>query len=218
MYKISEKVRLIAAAPDMIDSNFKNSLILVIENMHEGAFGFIVNKPSDIMLNEIYSESHSICTSDLNAWEGGPVDEDRGFLMTHSSLLRQLGLDQMAEEEEAISFSDNVVVLSDTDFVKEFFTQYVDNVENYMPGHRRITGATSGRKRKNQPFKFLLGYAGWDIDQLDDEIAEGLWIEVPFEERLVFNTPPEKAWKEALAKVGLVNVDSYIVPDSDWLN
>ena len=57
-----------------------------------------------------------------------------------------------------------------------------------------------------------MGYSGWEVDQLDDEINDGIWIEVPFDEKLVFDTPPDQAWRQALASVGLVNIESYQVP------
>jgi putative transcriptional regulator len=218
LFKISEKVRLIAAAPDLTDPNFKHALIMVIENMHEGAFGFIVNKESDISLNEIYSESNSICATEIPAWEGGPVDETRGFLMTQQSAIIGLGLDEMADEEEVLHFSENVKVLSDTGFVKTFLNQYIDSIEMYKQNTREIVGASAQQIKKRFPFKFLMGYSGWDVDQLDEEIAEGLWIEIPFDDDLIFNIPADKAWRTALATVGLVNVESYQVPTSDWLN
>ena len=106
LYKVSERIRLIAAAPDSGDPVFKQSLVLVIENMHEGAFGFIVNKSSDILLNEIYTGETPILSSSLNAWEGGPVDETRGFLMAKSSYVKHLGFGSLKQDEETLHFSE----------------------------------------------------------------------------------------------------------------
>jgi putative transcriptional regulator len=220
LYKVSERIRLIAAAPDSIDPVFKQSLVVVIENMNEGAFGFIVNKESDILMNEIYSGETPLSSSTLYAWEGGPVDDTRGFLMAKSEYVKHLGFEESFEAEETLNFADSIQVISNTDTVKAFLDQYKESVDVYLPTHpnRTIAGAVAAEERRNYPFKFLMGYSGWDIDQLDDEINDGTWLEIPFDEKLIFDTAPENSWRLALASVGLVNIESYQAPTSDWLN
>lgn len=48
-----------------------------------------------------------------------------------------------------------------------------------------------------------LGYASWGPAQLDDEIRQGAWIAVDLDERIVFDTPYERRWSEALASLGI---------------
>jgi len=47
-------------------------------------------------------------------------------------------------------------------------------------------------KNGNGPnkFKFALGYAGWDKEQLEKEIENGDWLLVPSNVDLIFNTSP----------------------------
>jgi putative transcriptional regulator len=49
----------------------------------------------------------------------------------------------------------------------------------------------------------VLGYAGWGAGQLDAEIAQGAWIPVDFDERIVFDTPFEERWSSALRILGI---------------
>ena len=49
----------------------------------------------------------------------------------------------------------------------------------------------------------MLGYAGWGPGQLDDELAQGAWIPVDFDERIVFETPYEERWATALHSLGI---------------
>jgi len=49
----------------------------------------------------------------------------------------------------------------------------------------------------------MLGYAGWGPGQLDEEIREGAWIPVDLDPRLVFDTPVEDRWRQALAVQGI---------------
>ena len=218
MFKLTEKIRLIAAAPDLSDPNFKHTIVLVIENIYEGAFGFIINRESQTQLNEIYDGDNSISSSMIAAWEGGPVDDSRGFLMIEKRATDNMGLNIETDEEDILHFSENIKVVSDTNFVKEYLHAYTNNHELTNQNHRDFLGATSSQDRPQLPFKFLMGYSGWEVDQLDEEIAEGLWIEVPYNENLIFNTQKDHIWRTALASVGLINVESYQVPESDWLN
>ncbi len=59
--------------------------------------------------------------------------------------------------------------------------------------------------RGKGPDKYLvlLGYCGWDKDQLEDEIAADAWITVPADPSIVFDTPIEKRYEAALKLVGL---------------
>jgi putative transcriptional regulator len=46
------------------------------------------------------------------------------------------------------------------------------------------------------------GYAGWGPGQLEGEIAEGAWIDVPAQPEDIFTTTPERLWSAALERKG----------------
>jgi putative transcriptional regulator len=48
-----------------------------------------------------------------------------------------------------------------------------------------------------------LGYAGWGEGQLETELGENSWLTVPADARIVFETPLEQRYDEALALLGL---------------
>ena len=48
-----------------------------------------------------------------------------------------------------------------------------------------------------------LGYAGWGPGQLDREIQENGWLNVPADDRLIFDPSPGEKWDRALAKLGV---------------
>ena len=50
--------------------------------------------------------------------------------------------------------------------------------------------------------KFFIGYSGWDKGQLDFEMTEESWLVTVATKTLLFNTPPENTWKEALRNMG----------------
>jgi len=43
-------------------------------------------------------------------------------------------------------------------------------------------------------FMLMLGYAGWDAGQLEDEISRNDWLVVPSSSHIVFHTPIEQRW------------------------
>jgi len=46
------------------------------------------------------------------------------------------------------------------------------------------------------------GYAGWAPGQLEGEIAEGAWIDVPAQAEDIFTATPEHLWSSALERKG----------------
>jgi len=55
----------------------------------------------------------------------------------------------------------------------------------------------------NSKWQFILGYSGWEKDQLENEIAENTWLTCPTDIDLIFNTPAEEQWQKALSLIGI---------------
>lgn len=49
-----------------------------------------------------------------------------------------------------------------------------------------------------------LGYAGWGAGQLEQEMADNVWLSGPATAEVLFDTPVEKRWEAA---AGLLGVD-----------
>jgi putative transcriptional regulator len=52
-------------------------------------------------------------------------------------------------------------------------------------------------------FIVMLGYAGWEAGQLEDEIRHNDWLVAPFDASILFSTPLEKRWQLAAKKLGI---------------
>ena len=48
-----------------------------------------------------------------------------------------------------------------------------------------------------------LGYAGWGPGQLDSEIQQNAWLNVPADNALLFDTDIASRWEKAIAKIGV---------------
>lgn len=84
---------LLLATPTLKDPNFIDSVVLVCSHDEEGSMGLIINRPRDITLADVLSDLHILATGHPDrspqlaeqlqrpVFEGGPVDEFRGFIL-----------------------------------------------------------------------------------------------------------------------------------------
>jgi len=68
-----EKGRLLISEPYLADPNFERTVVLLCEHNEEGSFGFVVNKPSIIKINEVMEDIRNI---EEPVFIGGPVQQD----------------------------------------------------------------------------------------------------------------------------------------------
>ena len=61
----------------------------------------------------------------------------------------------------------------------------------------RLCGSPGGR------FQCFAGYAGWGPGQLDDEIHQNAWLNVPADDELVFDDLLDTKWERSIAKLGI---------------
>jgi putative transcriptional regulator len=50
---------------------------------------------------------------------------------------------------------------------------------------------------------FTLGYAGWEADQLEQELRRNDWLTMPARPDILFDVPLEKRWQAALNALGV---------------
>ncbi|MCB0699918.1 MAG: YqgE/AlgH family protein [Chitinophagales bacterium] len=65
--------KLLIAQPMMTDSIFSRSVVFLCEHSSEGSLGFILNKPTDLLIGDLLPD---IISDDLTVKQGGPVQLD----------------------------------------------------------------------------------------------------------------------------------------------
>ena len=66
---------LLVAVPHLPDSNFYRSVVLLIHHDEEGAYGVILNRPSEIRLKDVWEQiANRPCHSSCPIYVGGPVE------------------------------------------------------------------------------------------------------------------------------------------------
>jgi putative transcriptional regulator len=74
---------LLLSMPQLLDPNFHKSVVLLCEHAPEGAFGLIVNRPSEISAAAAVRLDPPVDRpNDLPLLLGGPVEPQRGWILT----------------------------------------------------------------------------------------------------------------------------------------
>ncbi len=181
--KISDTFSLtnhfIIAMPTLNDPNFEKSVSYICEHNNEGAMGVVINRPLDLTFADLCDQLEiEITDTDTVAYpifDGGPVETERGFIL-HTPV---------GEWESTLMVSKDVGLTMSQDIIQAIAEGY--DSDNKPPEHFIIT----------------LGYAGWSEDQIEDEIAENVWLNVPASKSILFQTPIEQRWAAAAALLGI---------------
>lgn len=60
-----------------------------------------------------------------------------------------------------------------------------------------------GKGRGPTDYLVALGYAGWGAGQLEEELARNAWLSGPADPAVLFDTPVERRWEAAAARLGV---------------
>lgn len=171
------------AMPSLEDSVFERSVVYVCEHSLNGALGLIINKPTDLMLPELFERIElNFGREDLRempVFLGGPVQTERGFVL-HDPMR---GTDAASNES---GYASTLRIAGGLDM-----TTSKDVLEALSSGvgPRRVL--------------VTLGYAAWGEGQLESELAKNTWLTVEANADLIFDTPIEQRYDGALGLLGL---------------
>lgn len=162
------------AMPSLEDGNFSQSVTYMCEHTDEGALGITINRPSEILLSEIFEQlSIEVTDESVNSipvYIGGPVNQDRGFIL-HSPV---------GEWKSSMQVTEQIAITTSQDMLEAI-----------------------ARGEGPQHMLFALGYAGWGAGQLEQEMAENAWLSCPATPQIIFNTPVESRWESAAKLLGI---------------
>jgi putative transcriptional regulator len=182
---------LLLAMPQVLDPFFHQAVVLLVHHDAEGSVGFIVNRPTELAIEDILEgmEIHWQGATDATAFFGGPVQSQMGTIL----------------------FRDQDVVDG---------RMYGATTTEVQPGVRIGQQLEDLDRLANDPprhFRLLLGYAGWGAGQLIDEIVRNDWLTAPVSEDLLFSDNPEEVWESALRSVGVdpASLPSWTTPDDE---
>jgi len=67
--------QFLVASPHLGDANFYHTVVLMIQHDQQGAFGLVVNRPSDTSLKDVWQQvDQTPCASSQPLFLGGPIE------------------------------------------------------------------------------------------------------------------------------------------------
>lgn len=185
---------LLVATPRLEDPNFHRSVVFVIDDdASEGTLGVIVNRPSDLEVDEVLADWGSHASEPAVMFVGGPVGTDAGLALAVPGNGEQpLGWRSLEPMDTSVWPTGLGTVDLDTP------------PEVVADALRR--------------FRVFAGHAGWSSGQLRAEIDEGAWYVLPATAEDVFCAEPHTLWSRVLRRQGggLAFVSTF--PDDPTLN
>lgn len=167
--------RLLIAMPGMGDPNFDRTVTYLCSHGEEGAMGIVINRPVEgLLLQEVFSQLE-ITPSDQKA--GSWAIYQGGPVHTERGYVLHR---PMANWDHSTQVSKDMEITTSCDIL-------------------RAIAKGSGP----QDALVALGYAGWGAGQLEQELADNAWLDIPFDPRLVFDVPCDKRWQCALESIGI---------------
>ena len=175
---------ILVAMPSMIDSSFSQTVILLAEHNEEGAIGFVLNRPSTISLKSMISIIDRDVPEAIPAWYGGPVDTTTAII-----------LHDRKPNEGDTEIAPGVYLSTTGRILDALIDQGAAALQQQYQGSKPASTL--------HPYRFLVGYAGWGANQLDDELRAGAWIMCPLDRKLVFDVAWGELWQECVNLVGM---------------
>ena len=101
---------LLLSMPQLADPNFHRSVVLLCEHGAEGAFGLVLNRPTETPASEVIRLDPPVAAEGaLRLWIGGPVEPQRGWIL----------LDEKPAESDAVCVCDGVYLSASADLVRK---------------------------------------------------------------------------------------------------
>lgn len=168
---VNHRGRLLVATPLIGEPVFERSVIFLLAHGDEGAFGVILNRPSDTAVGEIIEPWAPLAALPGVMFLGGPVGRNA-----------VVGLGRLAEgpasDEHRHDWQPTVPGITTVDL-------------NQPPV---LTG------EEVEAVRLFAGSAGWAAGQLEDELAEGAWWLVDPAVDDLFCPDPEALWTKVLRR------------------
>jgi putative transcriptional regulator len=163
------------AMPALRDPNFDGTVTYLCKHSDEGALGIIINRPLEMQVSEAFRQLS------FDVVDNKQADQ------------RVLGGGPV---QPGMGF---VLHKSDEDYES---TLDSGGAEIKVTVSKDILNAMA-QGQGPKPAVVALGYAGWEAGQLEYEIASNVWLSVPVDATIIFNTPFQDRWAAAAALLGV---------------
>ena len=166
--------QLLIAMPGMADPNFNSTVTLVCEHNDVGALGIVINRPMNMKLEGLFEQ--------LDVPE---PDQDMAShpVLNGGPVSRDRGF---VLHNPGNTFESSVAVSPDVHLT--FSRDVIDALATGDGPDRSLVA---------------LGYAGWEVGQLEAEMLANTWLTVPADPEVIFEVPFADRWTVAAQTIGI---------------
>ena len=163
----------LVAMPQLLDPNFKRTVVLLIHHDADGTFGVVLNRRTDLSASDLCSTLKIDWRGEpeLEVGWGGPVQPQTGWMLFPE--------DAVTDFDDVKSVGDGLGFAGSLEVLRSLADDPPDDL------------------------LLLLGYAGWGPGQLENELAEGAWLLAPASREVVFDVECEAMWEHVVRSLGI---------------
>lgn len=167
------KNQFLIAMPGMEDEQFANTVSLLCEHNDHGAIGLVINRPLELTLSDMMKQM------DLDR---GDLDEEvtvywGGPVQPERGFVIHRA---PGEWESCLALEDDLFITTSRDILRAI-----------------------GEGQGPRDYVVVLGYAGWDEGQLEDEVMRNAWLNTPVNSEIIFHLPARERWQAATRLLGV---------------
>ncbi len=162
--------------PGLNNSWFDKTITYLFEHNEEGAFGFVINRPASLLAGEVYDQLKIECVNPVD--RGATVFEGGPVDKERGFVL--FPSDEQHVHTESCSEGRGVTLAGSTDILMEI-----------------------GNGRGPMDYLLLLGYAGWEAGQLEDEMANNSWLTCEATQEILFSSEADEKLNLAARTLGI---------------
>ena len=166
--------QFLIAMPALADPNFHGTVTYICEHNDQGAMGIVINRPISLTLGQVLEQMH-ITTQEEAI--GRQTVYMGGPVQTDRGFVLH---DPVGDWDSMLRINDELGITTSKDILEKIATG---------DGPQRLLVA--------------LGYAGWGAGQLEQELADNVWLCGPADNRIIFDTPWQQRWDAAAALMGV---------------
>ena len=166
--------QFLIAMPSLSDPNFSQTVTYVCQHDAQGAMGVVINRPTDVSLDSVL-EQMELHTDQVDV-ATQPVYSGGPVNTERGFILHR----PVGHWEASLVVGDDIAL-----------TRSRDILEAMSLGAGPLEAM------------LLLGYAGWQAGQLEQEMADNAWLSGPADPAVIFHTPPEQRWQAAARALGV---------------
>ena len=166
--------QFIIAMPGLTEPDFSHTVTYLCQHNEEGALGIIINRPADMTLGEIFKQMDICVTS--------PIASEI-IVFAGGPVQQDRGFvlhTNHGNWDVSMKVSDTISLTTSRDIIEAIATD---------------TG----------PDKYLvaMGYAGWGGGQIEQEILHNSWLNTPYSQSILFESPVSQRWQQAAKEIGI---------------